>query len=57
MESCKDLGELKTVFVSLPAEAKKELEGIKNELKSKFELDIETLAGIMDGEIVDDNTK
>jgi hypothetical protein len=36
LEAVKDLEELKTVWASLPVEAKKELEGLKEELKAKY---------------------
>lgn len=35
LEACKTLGDLTTVWLSLPVEAKKELEALKNEMKTK----------------------
>ncbi len=37
LENCKNMDELKTVWASLPAQAKKELETIKQNLKTKYE--------------------
>ncbi len=37
LEFVKHLNELKEVWISLPAEAKAEFEGLKNELKAKLE--------------------
>ena len=37
LKAIQNIEELKTIWASLPAEAKKELEELKNELKAKYE--------------------